>query len=283
MRPALLLAGNADRRDVQKQLSRWTQAGRLYQLRRGLYALAPPFQKVKPHPFLVANRLVHGSYVSCLSALAYYDLIPEEVPVTHQRDHCAGRRAGTHPWEDIEFRHIQSALLHGYISLEVSSGSACLRRYAGEGTARLDLSSSQMRTARLPDASCACRTWSSLTWTNCAAGRAGPQSQAAACRRWSSHWPPPRPRSTRRYEGLYLAELGARPARPPLQGRNVAREYLQARLLGGLQRAGAMIPLAFPRRYGAALLYASPRYSEDLDFALERLERTQEPMTCGPI
>ncbi|MBU1748407.1 MAG: hypothetical protein KKA73_12020, partial [Chloroflexi bacterium] len=28
-------------------------AGRLYQLRRGLYALAPPFQKTRPHPFLV--------------------------------------------------------------------------------------------------------------------------------------------------------------------------------------------------------------------------------------
>lgn len=34
-------------------------------------------------------------------------------------------------------------------------------------------------------------------------------------------------------------------AADPLQGRNIAREYLQARILGVLQRAGAMVPLAF--------------------------------------
>lgn len=71
----LLLAGNMSLAEVQKQLSRWSAAGRLYQLRRGVYALAPPFQKVKPHPFVVANHLVRGSYVSCQSALAHYDLI----------------------------------------------------------------------------------------------------------------------------------------------------------------------------------------------------------------
>lgn len=48
----LLLAGAVDALDVRKQLSRWVKAGRLYQLRRGLYALAPLFQKVRPHPLL---------------------------------------------------------------------------------------------------------------------------------------------------------------------------------------------------------------------------------------
>lgn len=78
----LLLAGDVDSGDVRRQLSRWVKAGRLYQLRRGLYALAPPFQKVKPHPFVIANRMVRGSYVSLQSALAYYGLIPEVVPLT---------------------------------------------------------------------------------------------------------------------------------------------------------------------------------------------------------
>jgi len=36
----LLLAGGVNPGDVRKQLSRWTKAGQLYQLRRGLYALA---------------------------------------------------------------------------------------------------------------------------------------------------------------------------------------------------------------------------------------------------
>ena len=55
----------------------------------------------------------------------------------------------------------------------------------------------------------------------------------------------------------------------PLVGSNVFREYLQARLLEGLQRAGAMSPLAL--RGGTALrfLYGLGRCSGDLDFTLE--------------
>jgi len=67
----------------------------------------------------------------------------------------------------------------------------------------------------------------------------------------------------------YLAEL-ARNVSTPGQGRNVAREYLQTRILGALQRAGAMIPLAFHGGTALRFLYAHARYSEDLDFALER-------------
>jgi hypothetical protein len=69
----------------------------------------------------------------------------------------------------------------------------------------------------------------------------------------------------------YLAEL-VRSSPTPALGRNVAREYLQARILGALQRAGAMIPLAFHGGTALRLLYATPRYSEDLDFALERAQ-----------
>jgi hypothetical protein len=67
----------------------------------------------------------------------------------------------------------------------------------------------------------------------------------------------------------YLAAL-AQAAPTPLHGRNVAREYLQARILGALQRTGAMVPLAFHGGTALRFLFASARYSEDLDFALER-------------
>jgi hypothetical protein len=66
----------------------------------------------------------------------------------------------------------------------------------------------------------------------------------------------------------YLAEL-VRQTPTPAQGRNLAREYLQARILAALQRAGAMIPLAFHGGTALRFLYAHGRYSEDLDFALE--------------
>lgn len=70
----------------------------------------------------------------------------------------------------------------------------------------------------------------------------------------------------------YLVEL-ARASPTPAQARNVTREYLQARILGALQRAGAMIPLAFHGGTALRFLYASARYSEDLDFALEKDKR----------
>lgn len=109
----LLLAGDVDARDARRQLSRWTEDGRLYQLRRGLYALAPPFQKVRPHPFLVANRLVRGSYVSCQSALAHYGLIPEHAPMVTSVTTGRPARWDT-PLGCYEFRHVKPELLRGY-------------------------------------------------------------------------------------------------------------------------------------------------------------------------
>jgi predicted nucleotidyltransferase component of viral defense system len=67
----------------------------------------------------------------------------------------------------------------------------------------------------------------------------------------------------------YLAQIVGG-TRTPVQGRNAAREYLQARILEALQRAGAMIPLAFHGGTALRFLFASARYSEDLDFSLEQ-------------
>jgi predicted transcriptional regulator of viral defense system len=118
---ALLLAGEADPADVRRQLSRWTKAGQLYQLRRGLYVLAPPFQKVKSHPFVIANRLVRGSYVSCQSALAHYGLIPEYVPAVTSVTAARPGRWDT-PLGVYEFRHIRTDRLRGYRLTELGGG-----------------------------------------------------------------------------------------------------------------------------------------------------------------
>jgi hypothetical protein len=59
----------------------------------------------------------------------------------------------------------------------------------------------------------------------------------------------------------------------PVLAGNLAREYLQARILLALQQAGAMIPLAFQGGTALRFLFGLPRFSEDLDFALERPER----------
>ena len=66
----------------------------------------------------------------------------------------------------------------------------------------------------------------------------------------------------------YLANL-VKQTNTPLEGKNLAREYLQARILESLQKSGAMIPLAFHGGTALRFLFSHGRYSEDLDFALE--------------
>jgi predicted transcriptional regulator of viral defense system len=114
----LLLAGDANPREIRRQLSRWSKAGKIYQLRRGLYSLAPPFQKIPPHPFLVANRLLSASYVSLQSALAYYGMIPEHVPVTTSITTSRPARWET-PLGIYDFRHIQVPFFDGFLRVDL--------------------------------------------------------------------------------------------------------------------------------------------------------------------
>jgi predicted transcriptional regulator of viral defense system len=117
----LLLAGQVQPDEIRRQLARWTAAGRLYQVRRGLYTLAPPYRKVVPEPFLVANRLVRGSYVSLQSALAHYALIPEYVPVTTSVTTQRPGRWDT-PLGSYVYQHIKMGLFRGYRWLELMGG-----------------------------------------------------------------------------------------------------------------------------------------------------------------
>ena len=66
----------------------------------------------------------------------------------------------------------------------------------------------------------------------------------------------------------YLARL-VEETSSPVEASNNVREYLQARILGVLQRQGAMVPLAFQGGTALRFLYSTARYSEDLDFSLE--------------
>jgi predicted transcriptional regulator of viral defense system len=110
---ALLMAGKVNPKMIHLQLSRWTKSWRVIQLRRGLYTIAPPYQKVKPHPFLIANRLQRASYVSRQSALAFYGLIPETAYATLSV--TAGRPEVLEtPLGIFEYRHVKPELLRGY-------------------------------------------------------------------------------------------------------------------------------------------------------------------------
>ena len=119
----LLLSGDVDARDVRRQLSRWAAAGRIYQLRRGVYALAQPFQKVKAHPFVLANSMARASYVSRQSALAHYGMIPEYTPVVTSVTTQRPNRWDT-PMGSFDYRRIKKDLFWGYRWLELGGGQA---------------------------------------------------------------------------------------------------------------------------------------------------------------
>ena len=117
---ALLLAGDVSAAQVRLQLSRWVKAGRLLQLRRGLYILAPTWRKAEPHPFLMANRLRRGSYVSLQSALAYHGVIPEHVPMVTSVGPGRPEAVRT-PFGAFQLNHLAGALLFGYSRVEVAA------------------------------------------------------------------------------------------------------------------------------------------------------------------
>ncbi len=68
--------------------------------------------------------------------------------------------------------------------------------------------------------------------------------------------------------GTDLRITGSPQAQSPWHCRETFYLHLRARILGTLQRAGAMIPLAFHGGTALRFLYASARYSEDLGFSL---------------
>lgn len=120
---SILLSGNVDPKLIRIQLSRWVKAGKIFQLRRGLYSIASPYQRRQPHPFLVANHLQKASYVSLQSALSFYGLIPEVVNITTSVSTGRPERLET-PLGTYEFRHIKTVLLFGYRMVEIGEQSA---------------------------------------------------------------------------------------------------------------------------------------------------------------
>lgn len=106
---------------VRLQLSRWVAAGRLIKLKKGIYTLAEPYRKATPHPFLIANAMKKASYVSLQSALSYYGMIPEYVPVTTSVTSGRPEQVET-PVGRFVFRHIKKDWLRDYKQVDLGSG-----------------------------------------------------------------------------------------------------------------------------------------------------------------
>ena len=65
---------------VVNQFHRWSRAGKVLPLRRGMYTFADRYRRAPLSPAALANALYPPSYVSGLWALGFYGLIPEAVP-----------------------------------------------------------------------------------------------------------------------------------------------------------------------------------------------------------
>ena len=74
---ATLLPGGDNSR--QALIKRAIAAGELIHIRRGLYCLAPLYQKVHQNPYSIAQHIYGPSYISLESALQWHGWIPEAV------------------------------------------------------------------------------------------------------------------------------------------------------------------------------------------------------------
>ena len=133
---ALLKTGSVTDAALHLQLTRWTQGGKLVQLRRGVYVLAPPYRKKEPHPFAIASALRRAAYVSLQSALAYHGMIPEAVPVvtsvtTGRGEHLNSAMGG------FLFRHMKAPCFFGYELVELGQDQSAF--VAASEKALLDL------------------------------------------------------------------------------------------------------------------------------------------------
>lgn len=112
-----MLSGSRQRR--HNLVNRAIAHGELLQVRRGLYLLAPALQRSPVHPFVIAQALQPGSYISLESALAFHSWIPEAVPLTHSILPGRRKQATEHPTLGT-FRFFPLAINRGHFLQGVS-------------------------------------------------------------------------------------------------------------------------------------------------------------------
>ena len=119
----LLLAGIPNPNPFKVQISRWEKAGKLIQLKRGIYLLAEPYRKIEVFEPHIAAILEKPSYLSLEKALEYHGLIPEAVKtytsLTTKRGIKFSSAAGV-----FSYKHIKNTLFWGYQSVTVRRQTA---------------------------------------------------------------------------------------------------------------------------------------------------------------
>ncbi|MBU2541279.1 MAG: hypothetical protein KJ593_05195 [Candidatus Omnitrophica bacterium] len=121
--PEALLAGVSNPALVEVQISRWKKAGKIIQLKKGMYLLAEPYRKIEVYEPYLAAVLKTPSYISLEKAFEYHNLIPEATTVftsvTTKREARFVSKAGI-----FDYRHIKESLFWGYSSVTVNKQTA---------------------------------------------------------------------------------------------------------------------------------------------------------------
>lgn len=119
----LLLAGIPNPDPFKVQISRWEKAGKLVQLKRGVYLLAEAYRKIEVYEPYIASILEKPSYLSLEKALEYHGLIPEAVTVftsvTTKRPAKFSSPAGV-----FSYKHIKESLFWGYKAVTLRKQTA---------------------------------------------------------------------------------------------------------------------------------------------------------------
>ena len=130
------LCAGEDPRQIRLQLDRWSKAGKVLRIHKGLYTLADEYRKVPIEPAYIAQHLHGPAYVSLQYALSWYHLIPEDVPlvtcVTTARPKEIHTALGF-----FRYRHIKPDYFRGFHSVSLTTGDEVL--FALPEKALLDL------------------------------------------------------------------------------------------------------------------------------------------------
>lgn len=118
-----------NRAAIINQLYRWSRAGKIIALRRGLYTQGDLYRRTPIPTLFIANILHKPSYISSLWALSYYGLIPESVPVYT----CITTRTPRkfeNSFGRFEYRNIKQDFFFGYVETTIMGST--LRRKNGQ-------------------------------------------------------------------------------------------------------------------------------------------------------
>ena len=107
------------------QLHRWSRAGKVVPLRRGMYTFVDRYRRVPVSPAALANALYTPSYISGLWALGYFGLIPEGVSAYSSVTTRTPRRF-ENPFGTFRYTSVKRSFFFGYHTVSIAGAEVVL-------------------------------------------------------------------------------------------------------------------------------------------------------------